>query len=231
MQFKKIEKQSVADRAFDILKHEIAQGDMKVGDKLPSESSIAQQLGVSKASVRVAIQRLVTLGLVETIAGSGSFIKDFKADDFLEQMSEFLLTEKDIHQITEYRLATEMANTEVAMKNATEEDFQKLEEIMGKMYQAYLENDVASHSKYDHLFHLQICKSTHNKVFVQSYEIIGKLLRQHTAVLNKAYLQKNPSVKKEEDTHWRLIEAIRRKDVAAARACYVEMFSVYEGME
>ena len=127
MAFKKIEKQNIADEVFDILKREILDGTFKIGDKLPSEGRLSEQLGVSKASVRVAIQRLVTLGLLETRVGNGSFVREFDANNYLNQMFEFFLSDNDIKEITEYRLATEMAITEIAVKKATEEDFGELE--------------------------------------------------------------------------------------------------------
>lgn len=231
MAFKKIEKQNIADEVFDMLKREILDGTWVIGDKLPSESKLSEQLGVSKASVRVAIQRLVTLGLLETRVGNGSYVKQFDADNYLDQMFEFFLTDNDIREITEYRLATEMAITDIAIKKAGEADYQKLEEIMKQMNQAIIEKDVLKHSKLDHQFHLEICRITRNNIFVTTYEIIGKRLRQHTKILNDGYIKKVKSLDYHDDVHWKLIQAMRNKDLKACRECYVEMFSVYEQIE
>lgn len=231
MAFKKIEKQNIADEVFDVLKREILDGTWKIGDKLPSESKLSEQLGVSKASVRVAVQRLVTLGLLETKVGNGSFVKEFDADNYLDQMFEFFLTDNDIREITEYRLANEMAITEIAIKKATAADYQKLEEIMMQMNEAMLENDVIKHSKLDHHFHMELCKITRNNIFITTYEIIGKRLRQHTKLLNESYIKKAKSLDYHDDVHWRLIQAMRINDLKTCKECYVEMFSVFERVE
>lgn len=231
MEFKRIEKQNIADQVFHILRQEILEGSFQPGDRLPPEGKLSEDLGVSKSSVRVAIQRLVTLGLVETRAGQGSFVREFNANNYLDQMYEFLLTDNDMKQITEYRLAVEMACTELAAQKAEPADFERLEQLVRKMNQAMIAYDVPKHGKYDYEFHLEICKITKNQVFVISYEVIGKMLRQHTTKLNEFYLKKAVSNKAEEDVHWRLIQAMREKDMEACRNCYIEMFSVYEESE
>jgi len=231
MAFKKIEKQNIADEVFQILKREILDGTFKVDDKLPSEAALSEQLGVSKASVRVAVQRLVTLGLLETRVGSGSFVRAFDAGNYLNQMFEFFLSDHDIREITEYRLANEMAITEIAIKKATGKDYLELEAIMRRMNEAMLTKDVLKHSKLDHEFHTKICRMTQNQIFITTYEIIGKQLRQHTTVLNELYIKKATSLKVEDDVHWVLIQAMKRGDLATCRTCYVEMFAVYDTVE
>lgn len=229
MEFKKIEKQNIADKVFEILKQKILDGSLQAGDKLPAESKLSEELGVSKSSIRVAIQRLNTLGLVETKPGDGSYVKTFQMNTFLDQMYEFILTDNDIKDITEYRLATEMACTQVAIAKATAKDYQKLEHIVYQMNQALRQQDVAKHSICDFQFHLEVCKMTRNPIFIMAYETIGNMLRQHTTILNDLYLKKYISQNPEDDVHWRLMEAMKKNDLDLCRKCYIEMFSVYQG--
>ena len=57
---------------FDQLREQILSGGWKPGDKLPSENELAAQFGVSRVTVRNALQRLSGLGLLETRFGEGS---------------------------------------------------------------------------------------------------------------------------------------------------------------
>lgn len=231
MALKKLERKNVADEVYEILKKEILDGTFKVGEKLPSEDKMSNEMGVSRATVRAAIQKLVTLGLIETRVGYGSIVKKFDSNDFLDQMFGLILTDSDIRKITEYRLGTEMAITEIAMKKAVDSDYTKLEEIMLQMNQALIEKDVLEHSRLDYEFHLEICKMTHNDIFISTYKVIGKILRQHTSILNEGYIKKAKSLDPFDDIHWKLIQAMKRKDLKTCKNCYVEMFSVFEQIE
>lgn len=228
MAFKKIEKQNISSEVFEILKKEILDGSFKAGDKLPSEAKLSEQLGVSKASVRAAIQRLVTLGLLETKVGQGSFVRTFDASNYMDQLFEFFLSDNDVQEITEYRLATELAITEIAMEKAVDTDYEKLETIMKQMNQALIEKNVLKHSKLDHEFHMEICRMTRNQIFITTYEVISKRLRQHTTILNEAYIKKNTSKAMTDDVHWILIQAMKAHDLNACRECYISMFSVFD---
>ena len=63
MSIKKVVKSSVSQQVFDQLREQILSGGWKPGDKLPSENELAAQFGVSRVTVRNALQRLSGLGL------------------------------------------------------------------------------------------------------------------------------------------------------------------------
>ena len=228
MSFEKIAKQSVADQVFNSLKQEILDRNFEIGVKLPSESDLSKQFGVSKATIKIALQRLATLGLIETRVGQGSFVQQFDTHQYLSQMKEFILSNHTISQITEYRIYVEMATTRLAIKRASEEDFVRMEEILRQMDEAIVQNDIVLHGKLDYQFHLEICRATGNNIFVLAYETIGKMLRQHTTILNDGCFNFLAGQKPGESIHWKLLQAIRERDINACRNCYIKMFSVFE---
>ena len=73
MAIKKVVKSSVSQQVFDQLREQILSGSWKPGQKLPSENELAAQFGVSRVTVRNALQKLSGLGLLETRFGEGSF--------------------------------------------------------------------------------------------------------------------------------------------------------------
>jgi GntR family transcriptional repressor for pyruvate dehydrogenase complex len=221
--FEKIEKQSIADRVFDSLRQEILKQTFQVGDKLPSEGSLSKQFGVSKASVKIALQRLATLGLIETHVGQGSFVREFDPDDYLSLIQEFLFNSSNVAQISEYRFLMELVGTRLAIKRGKPEHFSKMESILDQMGEAARKNNRELEGKLDYQFHLEICRATGNEIFVLAYEIIGKMIRRHSEIAKRKYVH---DFMEGEDLHRRLLEAIKAGDIETCRSCYQEMFSV-----
>jgi GntR family transcriptional regulator len=77
-----------------VLAGEIADGDLKVGDQLPTEDSLIARFGVSRITVRRAIQNLVSRGLVEIRRGKGTFVAAPRITQELTQLSGFV---EDMH--------------------------------------------------------------------------------------------------------------------------------------
>jgi GntR family transcriptional repressor for pyruvate dehydrogenase complex len=224
--FDRIEKQSIADRIFDSLRKEILDQTFQVGVKLPSEGALSEQFGVSKASVKIALQRLATLGLIETRVGQGSFVREFDPNIYLTQIQGFILNPGDVAQITEYRIFMEMAAVRLAVKKATPENYERMEEILKQMDETMRVSDLVQHSKLDYQFHLEICRATQNEIFILTHEIIGKLIRQHSEIARKKFLKDAKATQEGVEIHRRLLEAMKIKDLKACRQCYLEMFSI-----
>jgi GntR family transcriptional repressor for pyruvate dehydrogenase complex len=230
MVIEKIKKQSVSDSVFSTLRQKIIDGTFQRGDKLPSVNRLSEQFGVSVATIKAALQRLATLGLIETKVGQGSFVLEFNPNHYLDQMSEFFLTKSDISQINEYRLHLEMAATRLAIKKATEDNFKKMKQLLLRMDDAEEKKDIELHGQLDYLFHLEISRATQNNIFVMAYEVNRKLFCQHTTLLNDEYFKDFFSRREKgvEDVHWRIYRAIRNKDIATCLACYKEMLFFLE---
>jgi len=227
--FSLLEKQNISDKIFDILKQEIVEERITVGEKLPSEDALSKQFGVSKASVKAALQRLSALGLIETRVGQGSFVLEFDPRHYMDQVQDFLMSDSEIASIIEYRMYIEMAATRLAVKKATEENFKRMEEILDEMDKAKEEKNMDLHGQLDYLFHLEIWKSTKNSIFQMAYEIVGKMVLQHITILNKEIARKDKEfLTGKDEVHRHLFDAIKSKDLDSCRACYRKMFSVYE---
>src|SRR5437899_11079441 len=67
-------------RILDTLRQRIASGTYRVGESLPTEAELVSEFGVSRHTVRAALQHLVAEGIVERTAGRGTFLKRSGAD-------------------------------------------------------------------------------------------------------------------------------------------------------
>ena len=87
-------------RVETVLANEISDGDLKVGDQLPTEDSLIARFEVSRITVRRAIQNLVSRGLVEIRRGKGTFVAAPKLTQELTELSGFV---EDMHALGESR--------------------------------------------------------------------------------------------------------------------------------
>ena len=99
----KIVKVSIVDQVCDAVKKDIMNGTWKAGEKIPSESELAEQFGVNRLSVRMALQKLNTLGLIETRVGEGSFVRDFSLGPFLSEISFIYSSDEKYREVRQLR--------------------------------------------------------------------------------------------------------------------------------
>jgi len=83
-------------RVETVLASEIDNGDLKVGDQLPTEDRLIARFGVSRITVRRAIQNLVSRGLVEIRRGKGTFVAAPRIIQELRELSGFV---EDMHAL------------------------------------------------------------------------------------------------------------------------------------
>ena len=84
----KIKKVSAADMVCSKMKDLVVKGEWAVGDKIPSESDLAESFGVNRLTVRIALQRLNALGILETRVGDGSYVRSFDFSNHIAEISD-----------------------------------------------------------------------------------------------------------------------------------------------
>jgi GntR family transcriptional regulator len=97
-----------------VLAAEITGGNLKVGDQLPTEDSLIARFGVSRITVRRAIQNLVSRGLVEIRRGKGTFVAAPKITQDLKALSGFV---EDMHALG-HKPTARVIGKDVVMANA-----------------------------------------------------------------------------------------------------------------
>ena len=69
-----LERQSLTKQLMDVLIQNICTGDLPAGEKLPPEAELAEQLRVSRNTLREALKTLETFGIIESLHGQGTFV-------------------------------------------------------------------------------------------------------------------------------------------------------------
>ncbi len=199
------------------IKNYIIQNSLKPGDRLPPETELAQQLGVSRNSVREAVKALEMLDIVETRSGAGLFVGEFSFDALLDNFGYgimFNLTE--LADILEVRFHVEYGMIPRAVEAVTPEQIKRLRDIVEQMYVA-AKNDNYS-AKNDRLFHQTLWENVDNRV-------VGKILDVFWGILYQARKQTpvpDPGdLMQTYERHLKIVEALEKQDVKALQRSMV----------
>jgi GntR family transcriptional repressor for pyruvate dehydrogenase complex len=173
---KSIKTVSLRSQVYTQLKKELTMGTWKAGEKLPSEKDLCQSFGVSRVTVRGAIQQLEILGLVETRHGGGTFVKDFasleQADAFHPQIK--IQENRDLITVLEYRKIIEKGTVALAQKKTGPKDIAFLEETLKLMEDP--RQSIETYAEADLAFHYRLARLTGNSIIIKVHEFINEIL-------------------------------------------------------
>jgi len=189
----------------------ILAGNVRPGEKIPSERNLAELLGVGRSIVREALKSLTLLGLVEVRQGDGTYLRSSESD-LLPQSIEWglLLGQKRTKDIVEARRYLEVILAGLAAQRRDDADLDELNRLVGEMRDA---TDAASFVTADIAFHLRVAQTARNESLTQIMTSIRSLLRVWITRVMEAAESFQPSI----DEHVAVYDAIRGGDPMAAR--------------
>lgn len=175
---KKIKTESLRSQVYMQLKTRLMEGVWKVGEKLPSENELCETFGVSRVTVRAAIQQLEILGLVETRHGGGNFVCDFSTINAMDALHPLIQISRnqDIITVLEYRKIIEKGTIGLAVSKVTPKDIERLEETYSTMVALSGSNDPVRQADADHQFHYRLALIAQNPIIIKVYELINVIL-------------------------------------------------------
>ena len=220
--FKPIKHTKVSDEVVNQIKNQISEGILKPGDRLPPERDLVKEFGVSRPSLREALNSLVAMGFLE-VKGKRTFIKSVADERMQDPLSLLIKTDiQKIFDLIEVRKGIEVWGAFLAAQRATEEDLKQLENILEEMKKAFEQG--RSWEKQDADFHLGIAQATHNTIQTHMMSTIYDLLRESVARVFKD----RSKVKKLLDHHYRIFGAIKNHSPDKARERTLEHLNYVE---
>ncbi len=193
------------DQVESQLREAILNGNFAQGEKLPAETELASQFGVSRPTVREALGALVTSGLIRKIPGvtGGSFVNTVTPDSLSQMLSESMDTivrigALSIDEITEVRRVLEIPAAQWAARNRTQADLDEMKRVVEIQKKTTIDDpDIPS---YDLRFHTTIGRASGNRLleaFIAAVhdathpaqfldvtkEVARKTVRQHIAIV------------------------------------------------
>ncbi len=182
---------------------------LKSGDQLPTESSLAEQLGISKTTVREALKALENVGILEARHGVGNFIKEFNYDAILENLPYSLDTDvNSFEEIIEVRECLESHFLARDMSKFDERDIEDLRFIYRVLEKTnspdLLKEAIEAHSD----FHRALYRHSGNRLLIKLIGVFSTL--QRNLVLLNQYWTSDPENFLQQ--HRDIITAIEKRD-------------------
>ena len=215
----KVQVPRISDAIASTLERRILEGSLKPGDRLPPERELAADLGVSRPSLREAIQKLASKGMVQSRQGGGTYVTDALESSFFDPWQEMVGNHPNLREdILEFRRMLEGQAAEWAAERATDADQQRLDQAFNVLSTSFEGDNTDKRSEADIAFHQAVGDAAHN---VLIGHLSGALLRlMHDNIrLNLGELKSVPAASRLLMTqHAAIYNAIRERKPQAARA-------------
>ncbi|MBU3171949.1 FadR/GntR family transcriptional regulator [Clostridium estertheticum] len=200
-----------SDRVFNVIQEKIISGEYKPGMKIMSELKLAEELQVSRVSVREAIEKMSAVNIVSKRRGGGTFVNDLKPSVYLNSLIPMItLGQDNYNDILEFRLIIESEASGLCAQRCSDDLVNEIEECYNNMIK--YQDDYEKFTEEDLNFHMKIVEGSNSPLIIKVNEILKNLLRAHQKLL---YNNLGPSGGLSE--HKLILEAIKNRDSQLAK--------------
>ena len=177
MPFQPIKPKKVSSQIAEQIRSSILAGEFTPGEKLPPERDLAEMFGVSRPSVREAINLLAASGLVMSYQGGGTVVKSLVEISSGNPLSELIKSEQErALDVIEVRKCMESWTSYYAAQRALPEDLRKLERVVADMERNL--DGMKPSQDLDANFHIIIAQATHNLVWLHMMQSIFAAMQE-----------------------------------------------------
>ncbi len=218
IKMKAIERVPVIQQVVNSLKEYIMSGAVQVGDKLPAEMVLCEQLSVGRGTVREAMRILQATGFVVIHTGRGAFVartKELEKEDLIKWFKE---NEFEVKDFLEVRAAIEPLAVKLAIRRAKPAELDALKSIQEKTLEAVAKNDIHVIALCDENFHATIVECSRNKLLMSINKQITECLKNFRE--KTFYIPSN--AKNLIQPHAKILQAILDKDEQMGAQCMLE---------
>ncbi len=219
-QFSTIERQPTYRLVYNALQNEIISGSLNVGDRIPSETSLAEQFGVNRSTVREGIRLLEESGLVKRFGGGRPRVALPHFLDLASRASRALVLHSvSFRELWEAAVVIEPAAAEYAASRIDDDHLDRLADNVARMEDMVRavehgdQVDTDAFVSLDGEFHEIISKSTNNRVLALSREPVARLFIPAGRVI----LPRLRAHRRVVEAHVRILEALRDHNPAVVR--------------
>lgn len=189
MSLRTAQRASLVDQVIDQLKEQITSASWAMNAKIPTETVLAEQLGVGRNTVREAVRALTHAGLLECRQGDGTYVR---ATSELSGAMLRRLRQAEQLEILEVRRALEVESARLAATRRNDDDILRIEAALAERDRAWEQGDPEAFVESDLDFHMAVMHATHNLVLIDLYEDFSAALRASITAagtsLNKSYI-------------------------------------------
>ncbi len=229
MNLRPIQKTSATTRVFEALHELIATGRFRRGEKLPPQDELARQLGVSRNTLREAVNKLSTMGLLVSRQGVGTVVELPSPGGYLTALSgQFLLDPLSVREFIEARISIERTTVRLAVERAQPTEISHVRSILKEQRKALQQANGAEFTRYDTAFHFKLAEMSGNRVLHKFLETIQDMLQRFIGEVS----QLPGAIEDAFAFHTRMVRAIAAKDSdMAERQIVLHLFDVVRRIE
>lgn len=210
-----VNRESTVEYVIKTIKRLLLSKQLQPGDLLPSEGALAEQLNVSRGSIREAMKILSAFGVVEIKRGDGTYIASSAGTTFMEPfLFNLILSGPDTRELVELREIIELQLVGLVVKNAQPSDLDAIEEAHSAMKYAFYHKEISQQNLVEHdlRFHTALGSASRNILVEKLYSFILELF--------VPYIEKTYDDERNGENalrlHEQIISALHRRDAEAA---------------
>jgi GntR family transcriptional repressor for pyruvate dehydrogenase complex len=233
MAFDQVRQRRLSDDIVEQLEGMILEGTLKSGERLPAERALAEQFGVSRPSLREAIQKLAAKGLLVSRQGGGNYVVETLGSTFSDPLLHLLESNPEAQRdLLEFRQTLEASCAYYAALRATEVDRERLTAAFDALQDCYTRDDEVSRIEEgaaDARFHLAIAEASHNAVLLHTIRGLFDLLKRNVVTnIGGMYQQRTETrdmlINQHRDLYLAIIEgrAEQAREVSTRHLLYVQ---------
>ncbi|MGN7398091.1 FadR/GntR family transcriptional regulator [Peribacillus frigoritolerans] len=210
MNFEEVTIEKIPQNIVAQIRKKLIDGSLQPGQLLPSEVKLAEMFGVSRSSIRDAMQILENTGVVSRRKKCGTTIRQITIEDLANIYSPAKSENENFIDLIETREVLEIAVVRLVVQRATEADLKELEDL-----NVWMEVQPEQASQADIAFHLTLARVSKNQVMFNIIKSLEEILNR----LQEKTIYFPGRLSKVIEEHRQILSAIRKKDEKLALEC------------
>ncbi|GAB3219880.1 FadR/GntR family transcriptional regulator [Glycomyces halotolerans] len=209
-------KSALVDQVIDQLRRQISDGEWPVGSRIPTESELAELLGVGRNTIREGVRALAHAGLLEIRQGAGTFVVGRSE---VTAAVRRRIASSSAADAMEVRRGLEIEAARLAAARRDDGDVKRLRILLAEREATFEVRDTEAFIEADIALHQAVAEASHNKLLHELYIDLSESLREIVKAGVGDSLGGDPHI-----DHTRAIEAIIAGDpdlAAAETAAYL----------
>jgi GntR family transcriptional repressor for pyruvate dehydrogenase complex len=207
-------KKKLSEVIIEEIKQMIIEGRLKEGDKLPNQDEFASTLGVSRNSLREAINTLANDGILEQRPRIGTVVKSTIISPDIQDSKKFPVLD-DMKMTIDLLNARECIETYTAGEaaiNATEEQINQMGKLLDEMTSCLQEGKITEYIQKNVVFHYSISQASQNQIIQSFYKSIRNLMDEfiYEAIVTLSQIQEEEI--RSHEYHIKIYQAIKNRN-------------------
>ncbi len=194
-------------KVIDYVQQLLQEDRLRIGQKLPTERELADEIGVGRYSVREGLRIMENMGVIESIQGSGNYLSGNIRENLLQSLNMFLLMKQtNYHEIIQLRRAIEIQMFRNVAGKISENLIDQLKTLLTQMEKEGSPEDAVLDKK----FHDILLEASGNQLMIGIMQALSNVCQDLiTHVLASADSEMKNELFR---THWEILHALENND-------------------